>query len=297
MKYLKATIILHKDKATLSTKDKKNIRKIRDYLYSLSCFDIDYLSSSFTVSDYRQSNIIIDMSSSQKLRTVAARSKHTFFLHLDYRKFEEDFVNARILLNFAISKLKSFIDTSKIAKLPTLYHLSMDSKLPSRLTPRNAGDNQPSTSDDPLLAENLPNRISFSTSIEGCFRAIYPNILELVKDSQGKPLEFYVYMLSKLTGPSMYMSPSELTEKRLVHDACFTSEYCFFKPVTITKIAKIGITIDKDPRSQKLTYGFFGGVPLGEDTGWAPDMSYNLLTRFSNKHTEMSKYELLLKDY
>lgn len=295
MKYVKATIVIHKDKNTLRKEEKRNIKKIRDYLYSISCFDIDYISAYNAATDYRESNIIIDMSNSQKLRSREGR--YNIYVSFNFADFDKQFN----LLRMAIAMKMPTIYNTKIdyknIKLPDLYHISLNPNLPARLIPGGNYKDEQSTSLEDATTENLPPRISFSSSIEGCFRGIYPNIVVNANEANGKELVFFVYKLSKDTKASKFMSPHELTEKQLVHDACFTSEYVLFKSVFVSKIAKIGVKIANDPRENKITYGFFGQPPVGEDTGWAPDMSYRILSKFSTKASIMSKYDLLLKDY
>lgn len=106
---------------------------------------------------------------------------------------------------------------------PTLYHISLDDNLPSVLSPR--------------LTSGVSG-VPFSPSVELCFRAVYPNIKELLEGSKERDITFTVYM-TKPTSMSGILTPLELHNQRLVNDAFITQEYAVQKDVKIKKIGKV----------------------------------------------------------
>jgi hypothetical protein len=90
------------------------------------------------------------------------------------------------------------------------------------------------------LSEPDTPRISLSPSIEGCFKAIYPNVSKYFEIENYPYMEFYVYT-PLLTGKERIWPPSYLTTNRLVHDAHETNEHCILTPVYMKLIKKIRI--------------------------------------------------------
>lgn len=139
----------------------------------------------------------------------------------------------------------------KLEKVPeTLYHITFDPDLPDVLIPRLPyGDSGSDTWD---AEPNIP-RVSFSSTLEGCIRGVYPNISGIMGEHGKEGVDFHVYELDsrKLKG----VSPKELA-KRAVHDAEVTSEWWITEPAPVAYIGKITATCDWE--SEWLKYKPFG---------------------------------------
>lgn len=96
-----------------------------------------------------------------------------------------------------------------------------------------------------LSEPDIP-RISFSETLEGCFRAIYPNVSQYFEEKKFPWMEFYVYT-PVLTAKTKIIPQKELTKKHLVHDAHITGEIWILSSVAVEKVAKIKVlnTISK----------------------------------------------------
>lgn len=297
MNYIKTTVILPVDKKLLTGAVLNKVLSLRELLFKLGCFDIDWLNPKSVTIHYRPSDLVIDLTGMSKLAAYARKTKSSYFtLNLaEQNKLTVEFINE---LTVEVRKRYKFPSIISELKLPSLYHISLNGDLPIKMVPRqpegNSSEIMGEEIPDPKTEELLPNRVSFSSSIEGCFRAIYPNILETVKVSKGRPIQFTVYGLTP-TAKTKFMGPDELTDKEKVHDACFTMEHVFFKTVYVRKIAQILIHVNKNPREDMITYRMFGGVVEGDDTGWAPDIYYEVKKLYTAAFLDLQKYDLNIK--
>lgn len=125
---------------------------------------------------------------------------------------------------------------------PTLYHISLDDNLPSVLSPRLPDAGGEEGDDDEEAEEWYPEpavpRVSFSPSVEFCFRAVYPNISHLLEGTDRKDITFTVYKALP-TRSNKPMTPLELHEQRWIHDAFITQEHVFLRDIGIKKIGTV----------------------------------------------------------
>lgn len=298
MNYIKTTVALPFSKEAITDSKFNKLKEFRNELYKLGCFDIDWLYGKTPLTEYRESDMVIDMTYRQRLSGIARRQGSVYkvvSLEALSNKTQWKKLLDEIKKDVIERYKKPSIVSSK--RIPSLYHISFNQNLPAKLEPRQPVSTEPieDNDSDPLTAEDLPDRVSFSSSIEGCFRAIYPNILDIAKNANGRPLRFTVYLLSPTTLRTSYMSPADLTAERKIHDACFTAEYSFFKTVFVRKLADIDIYISKNPRDDMITYKMFGGILEGEDTGWAPDITYKVVKTHSASFVSIDKYDLTIR--
>lgn len=291
MNYIKTTINLPIQRNQVSDRIYVKLDWLRKYLFKLGCFDVDWMWAKIPIADMRKSDIVIDLTENSKYVTVAQRTGALYIsAPLSMLKENDPLVSGLLLQAVTARYTKpSAINSSK--KLPTLYHLSFNKYLPIKLEPRQPDGGDEYSDSDALTAENLPERVSFSSSLEGCFRAIYPNILDIVDKAKGRPLAMSIYAASSKTEATAMLSPADLTKERLVHDACFTSEYVFFKNVYIRKVADVIIHVPRNPASEKITYKMFGGIVEGPDTGWAPDIRYEIIRNPGAAFVTLDKFD------
>lgn len=138
--------------------------------------------------------------------------------------------------------------------IPELYHISFRDDLEGKWKPRNPVGDSKSNLKSEYPEPDLP-RISLSPTIEQCFQAIYPNVKQFFEEKHFPYMEFYVYT-PKLRGTERILTPKELTDKRYVHDAHMTDEYCILDPVYMQLHSKIRIL--NTEKSKMLYYNPFG---------------------------------------
>lgn len=128
---------------------------------------------------------------------------------------------------------------------PELFHLSFNDKLEGLWRPK-----LPDGSELPSGQYAEPNtpRISFSPTIEGCFRAIYPNISHLFEVKKYPYLVFRVYR-PILTDKIHLVTPDELTKEKQVWDAHVTREYHTEQAVKMVKVGKVMV---KSPKNKSF---------------------------------------------
>lgn len=120
------------------------------------------------------------------------------------------------------------------------YHISFDDDLPETLTPKlPEGSDSEESGDYP---EPPTSRISFSPSVELCFRAVYPNISHLLENSKEPNITFSVYVF--------YDKPIKLkpVDVEDVHDAGITLERITRVPTRIKKLGKVTIKNTSDDK-------------------------------------------------
>lgn len=146
-----------------------------------------------------------------------------------------------------------------------LYHISFNSNLEGKWTPKKPdGDYDENTSSD-LLPEVTDARISLSPTIEKCFQAIYANVKHFIKDKT--PLTFNVYT-PVYSGKEWIVYPETLTKQKFVHDAHITKEHCILTPVYMKLVGKVEITTTGD--KDKLEYYAYGIETKDGYYGWVP---------------------------
>lgn len=160
---------------------------------------------------------------------------------------------------------------------PPLFHISFRDHLDGLWTPRlpdgnyASGDKETGEFPEPKVA-----RISFSSSLEGCFYAIYHNISQYFEINKYPYMDFFVYS-PILTGNEKIWNPQFLTKKRLVHDAHVTNEYCILTPVKVKCIGKLRVfnPLTRSKKIEEVKYFPFNDRSLGERF-----LSYKVETRF-----------------
>ena len=138
---------------------------------------------------------------------------------------------------------------------PTLgmYHISFRDNLAGLITPRQPDGSEGGVSDqnhgkEEGYPEHLPERISFSPTIQQCFSAIYPNISHLVEVEKYPHLDFYVYAPIIQENTQFIDTATILKE---VWDAHVTGEICVTTPVEFVRISKIRVWVtDKEIRAR-----------------------------------------------
>lgn len=118
-----------------------------------------------------------------------------------------------------------------------LFHLSFSKQTSSIWKPRLPDGTElvPEGSED--LGEPSIPRISFSPTLEQCFRAIWPNIDQYFKIKKYPYLEFYVYT-PILTPSNKVVPPNVLLDERWVWDAHITYEHWVLNPVKMHLLGK-----------------------------------------------------------
>lgn len=126
----------------------------------------------------------------------------------------------------------------KQALIIQYYHLSFNNKLEGNWYPKipDGSDIGEKTS----LSEPNTLRISFSETLEGCFRAIYPNVSQYFEEKKYPWMEFYVYS-PVITDKTKIVTSGRLTKERFVHDAHVTKEIWILNTVKVELISKIKV--------------------------------------------------------
>lgn len=119
-----------------------------------------------------------------------------------------------------------------------LYHMSFTMVPEGIWHPRTPVSGEAASEAHPIYGEMLPNRISTSTSIEGCWAGIF---CYLHKDkSVTKELTAYIYEAKPERGCRI-LAADTLTNHYLVQDAHLTNEYCLLGDVKMTLVRKLTI--------------------------------------------------------
>jgi hypothetical protein len=136
-------------------------------------------------------------------------------------------------------------------KIPQLFHISFNGKLPKVLSPKLPDGSElhgDVKSDSGIEKENkFPEpdwikRISFSTSLLGAVRATYPNWWMYFEDEKyNYPyVDMWVYE-PLLTEKTRLVKTETLSELRLVWDAVVTHEWWILDPVKVRRVGKIKV--------------------------------------------------------
>lgn len=129
-----------------------------------------------------------------------------------------------------------------------LYHISFDGNLPSILKPQVPAG---SIEGEGELDEPMIPRTCFSETLEGCFRAVYPNIQEIAEKHGTDGLEFHIYK-PKITPKTLTKSPESLVAEHYVHDALVTREWWVLNDVEVEHVGKVVYYVDTE--SEFLEY-------------------------------------------
>lgn len=148
-----------------------------------------------------------------------------------------------------------------------LYHITFDPNLPKVLYPQlpAGGEDPDGVGDDvpkwPYPEPSIP-RVSFSDTLVGALRGVYPNWAHLLEESH--TITFWVYRADPKPNHPFY-SPRALASFRHVHDALITGEHITTSPIAVSRIGQFSATID--PNSKRLEYKVFG---IGEVHNHSP---------------------------
>ena len=129
-------------------------------------------------------------------------------------------------------------------KTNPLYHLSFNRRLDKQpLVPRQPHGSEISETKESIYTERLPDRVSFSPTVEQCFMAIYPNISKYFEEENYPYIRMYLYQAlpdSKTT----YIPEDEVLNN--IPDAHVTGEVCVTSPVRVKLLGEVEISITKE---------------------------------------------------
>lgn len=151
------------------------------------------------------------------------------------------------------------------------FHLSFDDKLEGVWKPRSPAGLE--LKSDGKYPEPHQPRICVSTTLAGCFYAIYPNISQFFEERHYPHIDMNVYV-PEITRDTRLVANRELKEKRYVHDAHITHEVWILDEVIMKRIGKVRFMNTAD--GKWLNYHPFGDSkePLRE---LAPKVDYVIL--------------------
>lgn len=150
-------------------------------------------------------------------------------------------------------------------------HLSFNDSLDGVWKPRLPAGSE--LNSDGKYPEPRTPRISVSTTLAGCFYAIYPNISQFFEKRHYPHIDINVYV------PEMHrdirvVTNHELKEKRYVHDAHITHEVWILDAVVMKRIGKVRFKNTSDDKW--LNYHPFGD-PKEPLRRLAPKVDYEIL--------------------
>ncbi len=119
-----------------------------------------------------------------------------------------------------------------------MYHLSFESDKSGLWIPRKVGGEYKEGWEPSFIEPDTP-RICVSDSLEGCFAAIVPNIISLLREDL--PMVFSVYSPRKAI---ITEDPYSLASKRYVLDAHVTREHWIQSPTEMKEVGKIEVKFD-----------------------------------------------------
>lgn len=117
-------------------------------------------------------------------------------------------------------------------------------------------------------------RISFSPTVEQCFRAVYPNVSHLFEEKKYPHMDYYVYRANP-QGDERFVFPDRLTERRFVMDAHITEEHWCLSPIEVELIARVRIHRPKNNRM--LESHFFNDRSLPKIEVGPKEIDYSIL--------------------
>lgn len=130
-------------------------------------------------------------------------------------------------------------------RIPALFHISFKDNLEGEWKPRPPDGFQIKAKEknkekEVNITEPKTPRISCSTDLKKCFYAIYPNISFFFETKKFPYMDFTVYS-PRLNGEEKIWTPEYLTDKKLVHDAHVTNEYCILEKVFMQKVGHLRV--------------------------------------------------------
>ena len=142
-----------------------------------------------------------------------------------------------------------------------LYHISFQ-PLGKLLKPRLPAGSELMDSESTHWSKepDIP-RICFSETIEGCVRAIYPNISKLAEEYD--ELEFYLYKVPA-NSSGLWVPPWALCEDGMVWDATLTKEWWSLSDVKIRESGKVSFKFNTDGKWLSFT------TPTGKKVEHSP---------------------------
>lgn len=116
-----------------------------------------------------------------------------------------------------------------------LLHISFRDNLPEVLIPRQPdGCDIGSVNVESMYAENLPPRVSFAPTLEGCFYGVYPNVSKYFEVEKYPHLEYFVYR-------ALTDDETTYTDASTIWDQHVTGEVCITSPIKVELVAKIQV--------------------------------------------------------
>ena len=141
--------------------------------------------------------------------------------------------------------IEKLIDESELvtsrSRTVELYHISFDDNLPNTLTPQLPAGGDLSEPEHWSTEPDIP-RVCFSESIEGCVRAVYPNLTKVFENDPGDGVTFNLYRAVSKKG--RFVSPYVLDRVEAVHDVNLTDEWWSLNPIEIEPMGKINVKVD-----------------------------------------------------
>lgn len=157
-----------------------------------------------------------------------------------------------------------------------LYHLSFNENLDEVLYPRLPDRdhyNIPVPGKD-YFDEDLPPRISFAPTVQGCFHGIFPNIMEVYNEAMSKHNGvFHIWLYEGLPDEHTKYIPTSEVRKR-VWDSYVTGEICVASEIRVKRVGQLKVTIIGNG-----SYGFDVKAvdPTGRERSIGPLIRYELL--------------------
>lgn len=186
------------------------------------------------------------------------------------------------------------------AKFPAnIYHLSQDNLGGKILSPRipsylHDDENMKKNQDVGLYEENSIPRVSFSSDIQGCLRAIIPDLNanpEMKNMYLGKTL--YVHIPENPYESYKRISNKEIIKNKYVFDAEFTKEEWVVEPVKLKCIGQIKILSISSSKNVKIDQKTNFRLQTFEYQWWTQNES---LLNESNQES-IERYKSILEDY
>ena len=151
---------------------------------------------------------------------------------------------------------------SKYIDIPRLYHISFradKSGMWEPNTPDGMGQGDVEHTPFPYPEPTVP-RISLSSSLEGCFLGVYPNVYRYFEKDNYPYMLFNVYT-PVYTGNESMVSTDDIVKKEYVWDAHLTGEWWILSKVQMKYVGQIKVI---NPRKTITRYTH----PFGS-TKWA----------------------------
>lgn len=193
--------------------------------------------------------------------------------------------------------MSEFLNESKFPA--NIYHLSQDNLGEKILSPRipsylHDDENMKKNQDVGLYEKNSIPRVSFSSDIQGCLRAIIPDLNanpEMKNMYLGKTL--YVHVPENPYESYKRISNKEIIKNKYVFDAEFTKEEWVVEPVKLKCIGQIKILSISSSKNVKIDQKTNFRLQTFEYQWWTQNES---LLNESNQES-IERYKSILEDY